>query len=183
MSGLVQEGDGSGDDKDSQHTATPLNRPVVDAKTILDETEELLSQSEILWDEMVRIDAEGLQHHREWNRCNRRYLRLQERMVNRTEPLILDINDITQLQDASSLLALDTQRAKVQLTMTKIQNRMLEINAALRKMHMEFVTMLGVQDDPRVARQMQRFAEKEKQLHRMRKELGEKLLKRALGRD
>ncbi|KAG9653810.1 hypothetical protein KCU64_g7637, partial [Aureobasidium melanogenum] len=142
---------------------------------------ELESQAQTLSREMDKIDTEGHQHYREWNRYNRRYLRLQKRTGNTAEPLVLNIDNTAQLQQASDLLALDAQRANPQLAMTQIRQRLLEIQAELKKMYIEFAMLLGSQESPGFAKDMQWFSEEEKRHHKMRKELGEQMLKRAIG--
>lgn len=145
---------------------------------------ELESQAQTLSREMDKIDAEGHQHYREWNRYNRRYLRLQKRMGNTAEPLVLDIDDTAQLQKVSDLLAFDTQRANFQLAMTQIRQRLLEIQAELKKMYIEFAMLLGSQESPGFAKDMQWFAEEEKRHHNIRRKLGELMLKSAgIGQD
>ncbi|KAG9525201.1 hypothetical protein KCV07_g1549, partial [Aureobasidium melanogenum] len=102
-------------------------------------------------------------------------------MGNPAEPLVLDIDDTAQLQKASDLLAFDTQRANAQLAMTQIRQRLLEIQAELRNMYIEFAMLLGSKESPGFAKDMQWFAKEEKRHHKMRKELGEQMLERAFG--
>jgi hypothetical protein len=102
-------------------------------------------------------------------------------MGNTVEPLVLDIDDTAQLQKATDLLAFDTQRANSQLAMTQTQQRLLEIQVESQKMYIEFAMLLGSQESPGFAKDMQWFAEEEKKHHKMRKELGEQMLERAFG--
>ncbi|KAG9559401.1 hypothetical protein KCU71_g5980, partial [Aureobasidium melanogenum] len=165
---------GEGDSHRDDTSSTPA------AKARYERAMELESQAQTLSREMDKIDAEGHQHYREWNRYNRRYLRLQKRTGNTAEPLVLNIDNTAQLQQASALLALDAQRANTQLAMTQIRQRLLEIQAELKKMYIEFAMLLGSQESPGFAKDMQRFSEEEKRHHKMRKELGEQMLKRAI---
>ncbi|KAG9529404.1 hypothetical protein KCU93_g3461, partial [Aureobasidium melanogenum] len=181
MNDHAHEGDRPADEGDSHHDDTPVIQPDPDTKTRHERAMELESQAKTLSREMDKIDAEGHQHYREWNRYNRRYLRLQKRMGNTTEPLDLDIDDAAQLQKVSDLLAFDTQRANSQLAMTQIRQRLLAIQAELRKMYIEFSMLLGSQESPGFAKDMQWFAEEEKRHHNMRKKLGEQMLERAFG--
>ncbi|KAG9603527.1 hypothetical protein KCU77_g1779, partial [Aureobasidium melanogenum] len=166
---------GEGDSHRDDTSSTPA------AKARYERAMELESQAQTLSREMDKIDAEGHQHYREWNRYNRRYLRLQKRTGNTAEPLVLNIDNTAQLQQASDLLALDAQRANTQLAMTQIRQRLLEIQAELKKMYIEFAMLLGSQESPGFAKDMQWFSEEEKRHHKMRKELGEQMLKRAIG--
>ncbi|KAG9568756.1 hypothetical protein KCU71_g558, partial [Aureobasidium melanogenum] len=172
-------------DEDSQASSQPARDAEImkenEATSNKTESAKLESQAQLLSREMEKIDAEGHQHYRAWNRYNRRYLRLQKRMGNPAEPLVLDIDDTAQLQKASDLLAFDTQRANAQLAMTQIRQRLLEIQAELRKMYIEFAMLLGSKESPGFAKDMQWFAKEEKRHHKMRKELGEQMLERAFG--
>ncbi|KAH0358007.1 hypothetical protein KCU83_g645, partial [Aureobasidium melanogenum] len=177
MNDRAHEGDhptGEGDSHHDDTSSTPA------AKARYERAMELESQAQTLSREMDKIDAEGHQHYREWNRYNRRYLRLQKRTGNTAEPLVLNIDNTAQLQQASDLLALDAQRANTQLAMTQIRQRLLEIQAELKKMYIEFAMLLGSQESPGFAKDMQWLSEEEKRHHKMRKELGEQMLKRAI---
>ncbi|KAH0386009.1 hypothetical protein KCU92_g3040, partial [Aureobasidium melanogenum] len=178
MNDHAHEGDRPVDEGDSHHDDTSST---LTAEARYERAMELERRAQMLSREMDKIDAEGRQHYREWNRSNRRYLRLQKRMGNTVEPLVLDIDDTAQLQKATDLLAFDTQRANSQLAMTQTQQRLLEIQVESQKMYIEFAMLLGSQESPGFAKDMQWFAEEEKKHHKMRKELGEQMLERAFG--
>lgn len=144
-------------------------------------TKELQTKREALYRERKKIDVEGLNHYRRWVRCNQQYLLLQKRMENTAGLLVLDANNTVQLQNVSTLLALDTERVNAQLAMTQIQKRLLETQEALKEFYIEGAKLMGIEEEPVFARQMQWFAEQEKREYKTRKDLGEQMLKRAIG--
>lgn len=146
-------------------------------------TLELEIERKTLYQEMKRIDVENQNYFREWRRCNRQYLRLQKRTGDMEESLVLNIGNTAQLQQTATLLALETQMANAQLAMMQIQKGLLEIHAALKEIYIEGAKLLGVEEKPNFARQMQWFAKEEKRQQEMWKDLGEKMLERAIGRD
>ncbi|KAH0340587.1 hypothetical protein KCU81_g6793, partial [Aureobasidium melanogenum] len=184
MNDHALEGDVSVDARDAHQDKIPFDPSAMTIKARHERAMEVTSQAKKLAQEMEKIDAEGPQHYREWNRCNRRYLRLQKRMGNVEEPLILDFDDTAQLQKASDLLALDTQRANAQLAMVQIRQRMLEIEAEIKELYIEFTILTGGRATSSFAKDLEWFVEEEKRHHKIRKDLGEQMLKSAgIGQD
>lgn len=101
-------------------------------------------------------------------------------MGDMEKPLVLDISNTAQIQNASTLLALDTQRANAQLAMTQILYRISKIYGTLKELYIEATKLLGTEETSAVARKMQWFAEQERRQHDLRIELGEGLPKLAI---
>ncbi|KAH0268422.1 hypothetical protein KCU91_g9423, partial [Aureobasidium melanogenum] len=178
------EGDSSVGARNTHQDNIPSNPSGLTIKARCERAMEVTSQAKKLAQEMEKIDAEGPQHYREWNRCNRRYLRLQKRMGNTEEPLILDFDNAAQLQKASDLLTLDAQRAGSQLAMVQIRQRMLEIQAEIKELYIEFTILTGGRKTSSFAKDLEWFAEEEKKHHKVRRDLGEQMLKSAgIGQD
>ncbi|KAH0360214.1 hypothetical protein KCU65_g9522, partial [Aureobasidium melanogenum] len=183
MNDHAREDNVSVDGRDA-HQDEPLGKAQLNAKAIQERTKELETKRDILYQEAAKIDAEGRHHYHEWSKYNRRYLRLQKRMGSTANPLVLDIDDTAQLQKVSDLLTLDTQRAHAQLAMVQVRQRLREILAELKEMYMEFGMLMGDHETSLYGKVMQWFAEEEKRHHRLRRKLGEDMLKSAgIGQD
>ncbi|KAG9850233.1 hypothetical protein KCU98_g4467, partial [Aureobasidium melanogenum] len=179
MNDHALQGDSSVDERHSHHDESP-KQAELNARAMHERTKELQTKREALYRERKKIDVEGLNHYRRWVRCNQQYLLLQKRMENTAGLLVLDANNTVQLQNVSTLLALDTERVNAQLAMTQIQKRLLETQEALKEFYIEGAKLMGIEEEPVFARQMQWFAEQEKREYKTRKDLGEQMLKRAI---
>ncbi|KAG9964035.1 hypothetical protein KCU61_g3094, partial [Aureobasidium melanogenum] len=155
MNDRVHEGDRPVDERDSHHNDTPVIQPDLDAKTRRERATELQSQAYKLCLEKDKVKAEGMHLEYEWYRYNRYYLALKKQVGDAAVPLVLDIGDTAQLQKMSALLALDAQRANAQLAITHALNRICEINATTKKMYLQFAMLLGIDETPEFAKQVQ----------------------------
>ena len=141
---------------------------------------ELERQRDMISEELLRARIEGSVRCQEWFKCNRRYLRKQKQMGSLLEPLVLDIDDTTQLQQASQLLALDTQRANLQLSITQLQRKLLDLLEAWDGVFAQYCKLLGVEREPH---QIKWFEAKKKEAQEMIRDLGQTMLRAAIGQE
>lgn len=141
---------------------------------------ELKAQRDMISKELLRTRVESSIRCQEWFRCNRRYLRKQKQMGSLVEPLVLDIDDPSQLQQASQLLALDTQRVNLQLSITQLQRKLVDLLEAWDGVFVQYCKLLGVEKE---LHQIKWFEAKKKEAQEMIRELGQTMLRAAIGQE
>lgn len=113
-----------------------------------------------------------------WLTYNRRYLRLKHQLESVTKPLVLQTKDATRLQQITDLLALDTERAKVQAALTSLIRRELKIFEEFKQGYLEWVEIMGVDIDEGF---LERLAQRVRRQNEITRKLGQRLVGHALG--
>ncbi|KAH0284396.1 hypothetical protein M436DRAFT_61777 [Aureobasidium namibiae CBS 147.97] len=118
----------------------------------------------------------------QFDKYNRRYLRLRKRMGDMAQPVILDTNNESRLRKANILLTLDLDRVKAFSAATKGLRREFEIVEEIKELFVEMAGLKGVVETPEYQEALDDIHAKIETQHETRRIIGRHLLELVRGR-
>lgn len=143
---------------------------------------EIKEQIQKLEQEIVTNTIECRRHFILFDKYNRHYLRLRNRMGDMAQPVILDTNNESRLQQANILLTLDLDRVKAFSAATKGLKRELKIVEEIKELFVEMGGLKGAVDTPEYQEAFNDILTKVETQHKTRRIIGSHLLELVRGR-
>lgn len=143
---------------------------------------EIKEQIHKLEQEIITNTAECRRQFSSFDVHNRRYLRLRKRMGNMAQPVILDTSNEPRLQQATTLLNLDTGRATAFSAATKGLRREFQIVQEIKELFMEMAGLKGAVGTPEYQEALDDILAKIDGQNETRRIIGRRLLAMVCGR-
>ena len=142
-----------------------------------DRCAEVQKQIHHLEQEIATNTVECKRHFIKSAAYNHQYLDLRKRIGDTAQPLILDTSNETQLQQITTLITLDTGRARAFSAATKGLRRELQIVQELKALFLEMAELKGAIGTPEYQEALDDILDKVEKQKETRRILGRKLLK------